>query len=62
MVKTVWAGVEREVNCSEVELAEALAMDNPIMFGCWLGMVEDTGHAAGMAWAKEYDKMLRGEE
>jgi hypothetical protein len=59
MAKITWAGVEREVNCSEVELAEAMAMDNEIMFGCWLGLVNDEGHAAGMAWAKEYDKILR---
>lgn len=62
MVKTVWAGVEREVNCSEVELTEALAMDNPVMFGVWLGAVGEIGHAAGMALAKEYDEMLREEE
>ena len=59
MVKIIWAGVEREVNCSEEELAEVMSWDNEIMFGCWLGMVEDLGHAAGVEWAKEYDQILR---
>lgn len=61
MAKTVWAGVERDVNCLEVELAEALAMDNVIMFGVWLGAVEDIGHANAMMIAKEYDELLRGD-
>jgi hypothetical protein len=59
MVKIIWADQVREVNCSEEELAEAMEMDNVIMFGCWLGVVEDEGHAAGMEWAAEYDKILR---
>mgnify|MGYP000898922750 CR=1 FL=1 len=59
MAKVIWAGTEREVNCTEAELAEVMAWDNVIMFGCWLGLVNDQGHAAGVEWAKEYDKILR---
>lgn len=59
MVKVKWGRNEIEVDCSEEELAEALAMDNEIMFGCWLGQVEEMGHAWAMEWAREYDAMLR---
>jgi hypothetical protein len=53
MVKVVWAGVEREVKCSAEELAEALAMDCPVMFGSWLGDVEAVGHDAAMMIARD---------
>lgn len=46
------------MNYTEEEFAEAKMM-NEVMFGCWLSVVEREGHAAGMAWAKEYDKILR---
>jgi hypothetical protein len=53
MVKVMWAGVEREVKCSAEELAEALAMDCPVMFGSWLGDVEEVGHDAAMMIARD---------
>ena len=61
MVKVKWGKGEVEVNCSEEELAEVLSWDNDIMLGCWLGLVNEKGHAAGVEWAKEYDEILRGE-
>lgn len=61
MVKVKWGSGETEVRCSEKELAEAQALPNEIMFGCWLAEVEEVGHEAAMRWAWEYDEMLSGE-
>lgn len=61
MAKLVWAGVEREVKCSDAELAEVVAMDDVVMLGCWLGMVDEIGHEVAMMIAKEYCEELAGE-
>jgi hypothetical protein len=61
MVQVKWGSRMVEVNCSEEELAEALSMNDEIMFGCWLGHVEEIGHEEAMKWAREYDEILRGE-
>ena len=53
MVKVEWAGRVISVECMEAELAEALAMDDVVMFGCWLGAVEEIGHEAAMMIAKD---------
>ena len=61
MVKVKWGKGEVDVNCSEEELAEALAWDNEIMFGCWLGLVDEVGHAEAVEVAKAYDEILSRE-
>lgn len=55
--KTVHAGKNAYVN-------EALRLPNVIMFGCWLGTVEEKGHDYAMKWAWKYDAELQnwGEE
>ena len=58
MVKLKWAGKMVSVNCTESELAEALAMDDEIMLGCWLGAVGEIGHEAAMMVAREYAEEL----
>ena len=54
MAKVVWAKVEREVKCSDAELAEIMAMDDVIALGVWLAAVEEVGHVAAMMIASEY--------
>jgi len=54
MAKVVWAGVEREVKCSDAELAEIMAMDDAIALGVWLAAVEEVGHVAAMMIANDY--------
>lgn len=54
MAKVVWAKVEREVKCSDAELAEIMAMDDVIAFGVWLAAVEEVGHVVAMMIASEY--------
>jgi hypothetical protein len=51
MAKVVWAGTEREVNCTDAELAEVMSFDDPVILGSWLGDVEEIGHAAALAIA-----------
>lgn len=58
MAKLVWAGREREIRCADAELAEVLAMDDAVITGYWLAYVEEKGHDAAFAGAKEYVKML----
>ena len=59
MAKLMCGGVEREIACSEEELAEAMKLEDDIMFNCWLGVVEERGHAEAMAWARKYSRMLK---
>jgi hypothetical protein len=51
--KTVYAEKTAYVN-------EALKLPNVIMFGCWLGTVEEKGHDYAMQWAWKYDAELSG--
>jgi hypothetical protein len=59
-----WAKNWKTVYASKPSVNEALRLPNVIMFGCWLGAVEEKGHDYAMQWAWKYDAELRswGEE
>jgi hypothetical protein len=58
MAKLEWAGREREVRCTDAELAEVLAMGDAVITGYWLGFVNEIGHDMAFEWAKEYANEL----
>lgn len=64
MSNVKWGKNWKTVYASKSLLDEALKLPNVIMFGCWLGTVEEKGQDYAIQWAWKYDAELRswGEE
>ena len=62
MVNIKWGKTWGSISVKKNEIREALSLPNDLMFGVWLGEVQESNHENAMIAAWIYDSILREDE